>query len=175
MTEAVDTKSKEKNDSGAKLAKIQPLKKERITKDTEALDIETVSPNENIELEKSLIHTTRMLLRHYGIRKSGAAVRDAIGTSHLHVGPKEAVSALSNIGFKASFGRLNIRKLSEEFFPLIAFTKNGDAVLVNYFLDDEKISISRPSDQTEKKITFSDYSEQFSEYVIIAKELNNSE
>ena len=38
MTEAVDTKSKEKNDSGAKLAKIQPLKKERDSKDTKALD-----------------------------------------------------------------------------------------------------------------------------------------
>ncbi len=175
MTEAVDTKSKEKNDSGAKLAKIQPLKKERDSKDTKALDIETGGPNENIELEKSLIHATRMLLRHYGVRKSGAAVRDAIGTSHLNVGPKEAVSALSNIGFKSSFGRLNIRKLSEDFFPLIAFTKNGDAVLVNYFLDDETISISTPSDRTEKKITLSDYSEQFSEYVIIAKELNNRE
>ena len=36
-----------------------------------------------------------LLLREYGIRKSGAAVRDAIDISHKYVGPKEAVSALS--------------------------------------------------------------------------------
>ena len=76
-----------------------------------------------IELEKSLISATMLLLREYGIRKSGAAVRDAVDISHEYVGPKEAVSALSSLGFKASFGRLNIKNLSEEFFPLIAFKK----------------------------------------------------
>ena len=63
-----------------------------------------------IELEKSLIWATILLLREYGIRKSGAAVRDAVDISHQYVGPKEAVSSLSSLGFKASFGRLNYCK-----------------------------------------------------------------
>ena len=72
---------------------------------------------ERIELEKSLISATILVLREYGIRKSGAAVRDAVDISHQYVGPKEAVSALSSLGFKASFGNLNISNLPEEFFP----------------------------------------------------------
>ena len=88
-------------------------------------------------------------------------MRDEIGTSHTIAGPKEAVNALSNLGFKASFGRLNIRKLSEEFFPLIAFSKNGDPVLVHSASDDRTVIITNAVNQTKKELTFSDYSEDF--------------
>ena len=42
-----------------------------------------------------------------------------------YVGPKEAVSSLTNLGFKASFGNIKINGLSEDFFPLITFKKMG--------------------------------------------------
>jgi hypothetical protein len=80
-----------------------------------------VQVDRKIKLERSLISATILLLREYGIRKSGAAVRNAVDISHQYIGPKEAVSSLSSLGFKASFGRLNIANLPEEFFPLIAF------------------------------------------------------
>ena len=115
------------------------------------------------------------MLRNYGIRKSGAAVRDAVEISNENLGPKEAVSALSALGFKASFGRLNIEKLSEDFFPLIAFKKNGEAFIVNLDQDDDTLSVTNPLDRTQKKFSFLDYVNEFTQYVIIAKELNNRE
>ena len=60
-------------------------------------------------VEKSLIEATRLLLREFGIRKSGAAIRDAVEIPHSEVGPREAVSALTNFGFKASFGSMKIK------------------------------------------------------------------
>ena len=104
-----------------------------------------------IELEKSLISATILLLREYGIRKSGAAVRDAVDISHQYIGPKEAVSALSSLGFKASFGNLNITNLSEEFFPLIAFKKNGEAFVVISPPVDGKISITDPVSRKKRR------------------------
>ncbi len=172
MTEAVDAKNDEKKQESATLAKIEPSKVEKSLIESVSPDIEAA---DKIELEKSLISATRLLLRHYGIRKSGAAVRDAIGASHTIAGPKEAVNALSNLGFKASFGRLNIRKLSQDFFPLIAFSKNGDPVLVHSASDDKTVIITNAVNQTKKELTFNDYSEEFSQYVIIAKELNKRE
>ena len=59
------------------------------------------------------------------------------------MGPKETVSALSSLGFKASFGLLNIGKLSEEFFPLIAFKKNGKAAVVLNAPNHGKIFITK--------------------------------
>jgi ATP-binding cassette subfamily C protein LapB len=129
----------------------------------------------SIELEKSLIDATIFLLREYGIRKSGAAVRDAVDVSHQYVGPREAVSALSSLGFKASFGCLNVKNISEEFFPLIAFKKNGEALIIQSVPVDGKISITNPINRKKEEISTTEYKAAYSEYAIIAKELSNFE
>jgi ABC-type bacteriocin/lantibiotic exporter with double-glycine peptidase domain len=85
------------------------------------------------------------------------------------VGPKEAVSALSVLGFKASFGRLSLTKLSEEFFPLIGFKKNGEAVVVHSAPTNHEISISNPLDRKKQDITLSEYNSEYSKYAIIVK------
>ena len=127
MVEAQNTNSDSSGQEKTVLAKIEPVKVEANSPDIKLSDNDNVPFDGEAELEKRLISATILLLREYGIRKSGAAVRDAADISHQYVGPKEAVSALSNLGFKASFGNLNISKLSEEFFPLIAFKRNGEA------------------------------------------------
>ena len=127
------------------------------------------------QIEYSLLGATRLLLREYGVRKSVAAVRDAIDTVHERVGPKEAVSALSNLGFKASFGHLNINTLSEDFFPLIGFKKSGEAIIINSAPIDGKISITNPKDRKKQEVSVSDYLSDYSRYSIIVKALNNRE
>jgi len=134
-----------------------------------------VQVDRKIELEKSLISATILLLREYGIRKSGAAVRNAVDISHQYVGPKEAVSSLSSLGFKASFGQLNIANLSEEFFPLIAFKTNGEAVVVFSAPVDSKISITNPVSRKKEELSTAEFKSDFSQYAIIAKELNKRE
>jgi len=157
------------------VAKIEPVKIETTSTNTDAPEIEDVQFDGRVELEKSLISATILILRDYGIRKSGAAVRDAVDISHQYIGPKEAVSSLSNLGFKASFGRLNIANLSDEFFPLIVFKKNGEALVVLTAPIDGKISITNPVSQKTDVISTSDYKSEFSQYAIIAKALNARE
>ena len=123
MVEAEDATSDEANKEKTALAKIEPSKIDTSSQEAEVSDVENLSVDGRIELERSLILSIILLLREYGIRKSGAAVRDAVDISHQYVGPKEAVSSLSSLGFKASFGNINITSLSEEFFPLIVFKK----------------------------------------------------
>ncbi len=173
MTEAV--KSTEDNKKEEALAKIEPVK---IVENSSKVDA-TLSEHSLFEKaadrEHSVIKAITLLLKNYGIRKSGAAVRDAIDISHQHVGPKEAVSALSNLGFKASFGRLNFKNLTDEFFPLIAFKKNGEAFIIDAAPTDNIISVTNPISRNNDEITIEEYFSEFSQYAIIVKELNNRE
>ena len=104
-----------------------------------------------IEVETSILQTVQLFLREFGIRKSTAAIRDAVDTSHTVIGPKEAVSALSNFGLKASFGNIKLGKLSEDFFPLIAFNKEGRALLVNSAPMDDKIFVTDIANKNKKE------------------------
>ena len=175
MVEAQDANGDNVEKEKTALAKIEPVKIEDTSPDEKASDIEDVQVDRKIELEKSLISATILLLREYGIRKSGAAVRDAVDISHQYVGPKEAVSSLSSFGFKASFGHLNIANLSEEFFPLIAFKQAGEAVVVSSAPVDGKISIINPVNRKKEELSTAEFKSDFSQYAIIAKELNERE
>jgi ATP-binding cassette subfamily C protein LapB len=175
MVEAQDANGDNVEKEKTALAKIEPVKIEDTSPDEKASDIEDVQVDRKIESEKSLISATILLLREYGIRKSGAAVRDAVDISHQYVGPKEAVSSLSSLGFKASFGQLNIANLSEEFFPLIAFKQAGEAVVVSSAPVDGKISIINPVNRKKEELSTAEFKSDFSQYAIIAKELNERE
>ena len=48
-------------------------------------DIET-----RVNVEKSIIDAALLLLREYGVRKSGAALRDAVETPHDHLGERSS-------------------------------------------------------------------------------------
>jgi ATP-binding cassette subfamily C protein LapB len=85
------------------------------------------------------------------------------------------VSSLSSLGFKASFGQLNIANLSEKFFPLIAFTQAGEAVIVSSAPVDSKISIINPVSRKKEELSTAEFKSDFSQYAIIAKELNERE
>ena len=79
---------------------------------------------------------TRTFLRSYGVRKSAAAVREAVEMPHDTFAPAQAVSALSSLGFKSSFGSLKLEKLGPEFFPLIAFARDGNAIVLHGPIED---------------------------------------
>ena len=85
------------------------------------------------------------------------------------------MSSLSSLGFKASFGQLNIANLSEEFFPLIAFKQDGEAVVVFSGPVDSKISIINPTSRKKEELSTAEFKSDFSQYAIIAKELNERE
>ena len=156
MGEIKDATSNDTTTERVALAKIEPNKIDTTSPEIKSSNIEDGQVDVKIELEKSLISATILLLREYGIRKSGAAIRDAVEISHQFLGPKEAVSSLSSFGFKASFGNLNITKLSNEFFPLIAFDKNGKALVVLAAPVDSKISVIDPISRKKTDYIFSE-------------------
>lgn len=167
MTEVTEAEIVPKKSEKATLGKISTETIEASSND--ASDAES---EHKIEIEKSILQTLRLFLREFGIRKSTAAIRDAVDISHKNIGPKEAVSALSNFGLKASFGNIKLKKLSEDFFPLIAINKDGRALLVNSAPMDDKIFVTDIANKNKKEeISFSDFSSDFSGYVIIAKQL----
>ena len=167
MTEVTEAEIVPEKSEKATLGKISTETVEATSND--AADAES---EHNIEIEKSILQTLRLFLREFGVRKSTAAIRDAVDISHTYIGPKEAVSALSNFGLKASFGNIKLKKLSEDFFPLIAFNKDGRALLVNSAPMDDKIFVTDVANKNKKEeISFSDFSSDFSGYVIIAKQL----
>ena len=95
MAKPNDASNDVKKEEKKVLAKIEPVKIETANPNVDLLDNAEASVDNSIELEKSIISATILLLREYGIRKSGAAVRDAVDISHQYIGPKEAVSSLS--------------------------------------------------------------------------------
>jgi ATP-binding cassette subfamily C protein LapB len=170
MTKANEAEIASESSDKEELGKISPVKL-----DTSQSEVEIDTVNYDAVSEKSVIEAARLLLRNYGVRKSGAAIRDAVDIPHTFIGPKEAVSTLSNLGFKASFGRIKLKGLTEDFFPLIGFKKTGEACLINSHASDGKITLTEPITKEKKEFSFSDFKSDFSEYVIIAKELNDRE
>ena len=156
------------------LAKIEPVQvpadsvNEEVTGDEAAAQLQYS--------EQALISAVRLLLRHHGVRKSAAAIRDAVEMPHETFGPPQAVSALSALGFKSSFGSLKLSKLTEDFFPLIAFKKDGSSLLVYGPAEDGIISVSESEGKGKPTpMEAADFEKEFSGYVILAKELNRRE
>lgn len=179
-----------------KLAEIKPAKK-AVKRDTEAsihtsaemADLENVNKTANVKevnetgnvqdaskLEGTLIESVRSLLREYGIRKSGAAIRDAVDNPSKIFRARSAVNALSNLGFKASFGSIKLGQLTNDFFPLIAFLKNGRAVYIKKIDDEGNYSVvGRNSHSDEIQLSSKEFKDEYSGFVILAKALSASE
>ena len=126
MVEANDANIDSAKKDKMALAKIEPVKAEVTSPDVESSNIKDASVSGSIESEKSLISATILLYANMAL-ESGAAVRDN-NISHQYFGPREAVSSLSNLGFKASFGRLTLQIFPTNFF-LIAFKKMAKRLL----------------------------------------------
>ncbi|MDG2336366.1 MAG: type I secretion system permease/ATPase [Gammaproteobacteria bacterium] len=172
-------------EEGQELAKISPKKIEVDSSEITNKQVKTPSDeaksseepiSNKIENERSLLLATRLLLREYGVRKSGAAIREAVEMPHETYMPMQAVSALSVLGFKSSFGNIKIKKLKPDYFPLIAFLKDGTATVVKELNSKNEITLlTSVKKAVPKKITLDEFRSEFSGYVILAKELNERE
>ena len=151
-----------------------PIAKIKVEKAFEKLKID--GEVDVLQKEESLLYCTRLFLREYGYRKSGAAIRDAVELPHQNFEPQQAVSALSALGFKASFGHMKLEKIKEEFLPAIGLLNDGTSVLIKEKLANGDFVIK--SAETKNKKSQSDISkfrERYSGYLILAKELNSAE
>ena len=171
MSEAVAQNKKDnKNEKTADtIGKVDIVK-------TEQIGVTNADPKDKYaEIEKLLLSAVRTLLREHGIRKSGAAIRDAVEMPHDKFAPQQAVSALSTLGFKSSFGSVKLKKLSNDLFPLIAFMKEGRAKVLKEISDKKLLIVNFEKRGLVEEIEFSEFNKDFSGYVILAKELNERE
>jgi ATP-binding cassette subfamily C protein LapB len=169
-----ENQSKTEAVEGQALAKIEPVKI-ATSDDPDAEVTETETRGMEIN-EASLLDATRTLLRSHGVRKSAAAVREAVETPHDTFEPAQAVSALSSLGFKSSFGSLKLEKLGPEFFPLIAFAHDGNAIVLHGPIDEELVRVSQFGSKGKIETVSSDtVTSSYSGYVILATELNDGE
>ena len=93
MVEAHDARKDESKEEKTALTEIKPAKIGANASNVESSTTGEVQSDLRMEVEKSLIAAISLFLREFGIRKSCAAVRDAIDISHQYIGPKEAVSS----------------------------------------------------------------------------------
>ena len=172
MTEAVTNHKIEKaNDKAA-----VPIAKVDLERIESSKVLETGPTEKHAELEKSLLSAVRTLLREHGIRKSGASIRDAVEIPHDKFAPQQAVSALSTLGFKSSFGSVTLKKLSNDLFPLIAFMKDGTARVLKEIADNKKLVVVNFEKRgSPDEVELTEFNKDFSGYVILAKELNERE
>ena len=182
-----DTKQKLEDGNNKKttsktVGKIEPLKKssgevlEAQNLEEKKTDNAANNPDEDFQNEKGLLGITRLFLREYGIRKSGAAIRNAVEMPHESYMPQHAVSALSTLGFKASFGNIKLKKLTDDFFPVIAFLNDQSSVLLKSLDPDGMVTyITAEKKAKPTKVSLDEFKKDFSGYVIIAKALNDRE
>ena len=175
MTKTIDpsTSDDDQEATTKELAKIEPAQVLVLEPGQNAFE----TPENHSEIkEASLMEATRSFLRQHGVRKSVAAVRDAVETPHDSFTAMEAVSALSSLGFKSSFGRIKFKNLSPDLFPLIALLKNGEAVVLQAPVEDGKLPVIEASSNGKVVLlNAEEFLKKLSGYIILAKELNTRE
>lgn len=131
--------------------------------------------NDNFQ-ETTLILAVRRLIGIHGIRKSAAAVRDAVSKPKKVFDVKQAISALSNLGFKSSFGNMRLSQLQQSFLPLIAFLKDGEAVIITELSGDDQFTILYPGQNNRvENISAEALQEIYSGFALLAKAFTRSE
>ena len=185
MSDTTSKPAHKLHDTGSadEIGQIKPVKvaaNEDSTLDNNTLDNNTELKHDVITEnpdDVGLMKSIRAFLKSHGLRKSAAAIRNAVEMPHNSFTAKEAVSALSNLGFKASFGSISLKKLGSDFFPLIAFRKDGSSVVLNEIISTNKeTDVSYLDEKLQiKKLPIKEFYRDFSGYVILAKELSHRE
>lgn len=131
-----------------------------------AQDDSTQTPeNQN---EYTLLLCVQRLLRDQGLNYSLPAIRDLPNLTQEKFNPKDAVSALSNAGFVANGGELMVKEIAQGHCPLIAFTKNGEALLVTKASEVGSLTVAWPTENfQEDTISREDFAKRCADLFVL--------
>lgn len=122
------------------------------------------------DLEAPLLLALQNLFAHHGQTLSEAAVRDLPDLSGDVFTPGDAVSALVNAGFIASYGELTLAEIVDAMLPLLAFSKAGEAYIITKFDKNSSVQIRRSSGNFKvEKLSLADAEALHSGYAILVK------
>lgn len=104
-------------------------------------------PETSTNTETNLILAVQHILSLSGMAFSPGAVRDLPELNSEFFDPQSAVSALSNVGFEATYGGMKLKKLRSTHCPAIGFLKAGQAVVIHAVDDDGIVHWRRFSEE----------------------------
>jgi ATP-binding cassette subfamily C protein LapB len=127
------------------------------------------------DIEINLILAVQHVLALSGMVFSPGAVRDLPELNSETFDPRSAVSALSHVGFEATYGEMKLKKLRRTQCPAIGFLKNGQAVVI-HAVDDNGIvhwRQFREEDQyVERELPRKTLDTQLKPYLILARPIH---
>ncbi len=99
--------------------------------------------------EETLLECVKYVLRHHGLERSVASIREMADATEEEFSYKTAVSAFRNFDFSANVGKLKLRKLDQGHCPaIIRMTSGLSAVLVEVKPKKEIILLILSEDKT---------------------------
>lgn len=104
-------------------------------------------PETSTNTETNLILAVQHILSLSGMAFSPGAVRDLPELNSEFFDPQSAVSALSHVGFEATYGGMKLKKLRSTHCPAIGFLKAGQAVVIHAVDDDGIVHWRRFSEE----------------------------
>lgn len=125
--------------------------------------------------ERSLISAVQHILALNGTAFSEGAIRDLPELIREAFDPKAAVSALRHVGFEASLGELPVNALAPTHCPMIAFAKDGEAVVIEKIEENGDAVIRGFAEATQHTVlSRSDLSDALLSHVILARKVHEA-
>jgi ATP-binding cassette, subfamily C, bacterial LapB len=146
----------------------------------DALDAPDTLPESNASdptllPETSLIRAVQHLFALNGIAFSEGAIRDLPELIRDSFDPQAAVSALRHVGFEASFGELSVKRLTAALCPVIGFSKDGHAVVIEEIDEEGKARVRGfRQDDDLVNIDKADVGQVLLSHVILARKLHDA-
>ena len=120
--------------------------------------------------DASLLQVLQAFLALDGKAFSIGALRDLGDRDEREFNPKAAVTVLDQVGYTSSFGFLKPQRIKASHCPMIAFTKVGEALLVESEQEDSSFKVTKFGQLFEQNIfKRKELAAQIESYVILAK------
>jgi ATP-binding cassette subfamily C protein LapB len=130
--------------------------------------------SDGLDKENSLLLVLQKFIALHGMAFSQGALRDLSDGSEKQFNEKSALQVLTALGFEASFGRLKVKRIKNQYCPMIAFKKDGAAVLIDEVGQDGHVSI-KSFDEVDQpgSVSKKELGEMIQDYFIIASKPSN--
>ena len=125
--------------------------------------------SDGLDKENSLLLVLQKFIALHGMAFSQGALRDLSDGSEKQFNEKSALQVLTALGFEASFGRFKVKRIKNQYCPMIAFKKDGAAVLIDEIGQNGHVSI-KSFDEVDhpKSVSKKELGEMVQDYFIIA-------
>ena len=143
--------------------------------DASTPDTENQTPLAKIDVETKvpdiyLLLTLQRLLRDQGVALSEAALRDLPPIGQPDFSPDQAVAALAELGYDASFGELPADAISAHHCPLIAFTSTGSPFIVaERAKNGDYICAAPEEDFRQHPLTAKEFAQRFGGHAVLLR------